>query len=979
MRPRHSTTLGVRWKRVAGRALWYAVAPLLAVVLTVAAASAQGSSSGVISGTVKDESGGALPGVTATLTSPDLQLAQMVTSSDAEGNYRFAQLPVGTYKLTFELAGFNTLIREGLRLTVGFQARVDAVLKLGGIQETVTVTGQAPVIDVTQTATQTSFTKELLAEIPRGQDMSMIYSLAPGIVLAGTPDVGGSNMANRQDISTGGVALQPRILFEGMNIVLSDDLNSGVYFNSDTINETTIKSSGNDAETNVPGMTMVAVVKSGGNAFHSVFKAQMESPKLQADNLDDALRAKGIASAQPIRTFRDWQVDLGGRILRDKLWFYDAYSTQNKDTGITGFVSGPGPDGRYLTGDEPIAYAQTGVWQVSQKYSYQLSPNNSMNYVWQHGNKFTGQFSAGALTPLEATTDYVNPTSVNRGEYQHIGRNTVFDVVGGYVGWWSDYSAQRQADKYGFKLSTPRLDQTTNLRTGSATPNTWLRPQDRKEVEASYSILPQSFLDGRHDFKLGVSYENDHEAWWYPTNAANIGDLMLVDQTVSGVPNTPVYIRVYNLPVYPSDKAQLLGVYFKDTWRATDNLTLNLGVRWDYSHTYMPAQHHDPSPDFPTVWPAVDYAYQNLQNWTRFSPRAGMAWNGGNAGVFKAFFGTFGYVWGAQQGAVYNSNAQQYITYRWHDLNGDNLYQAGEVNLDPNGADFVSVSGGKTNSIDSSLKQPLFIEASGSYERQLMSTLGFTAAYVYRHVSNQYTLPGSNALRPASAYSVPLAKQDPGPDGVAGTADDGAMLTLYDYDSAYKGINFVRNVANNNPNPNWFHTLSLTMTKRPSKHWQGSASIFWLKNHRWTVNYWNAPQDAWNRMDTTWTWAGEFNFSVNLPRDIMLATSMTAKQGIRGSRTVLFTLPNIGSQTVAVTPYGSVQGPAMNVLNFRAQKSFKVRGMTYGLYGDLFNVLNSNAPNAYNLQSGPSYQIPTGANGGILPARVGRVGVSFKF
>jgi hypothetical protein len=121
------------------------------------------------------------------------------------------------------------------------------------------------------------------------------------------------------------------------------------------------------------------------------------------------------------------------------------------------------------------------------------------------------------------------------------------------------------------------------------------------------------------------------------------------------------------------------------------------------------------------------------------------------------------------------------------------------------------------------------------------------------------------------------------------------------------------------------------------------------------------------------------NFSVNLPHQIMLATSMTSKQGIRGSRTVLYSLPNYGNYTARVTPYGSVRGPAMTVLNLRAQKGIKIGGMTFSLYGDLFNVLNSNSPNAYNLQSGSTYQVPTGVNGGILPARVGRLGASFKF
>ena len=221
-----------------GRLLCIANALMVTLVGTASPALAQsGGSSGVIHGTIQDESGGALPGVTATLSSPALQVRQVVAVSDAQGGYRFGELPVGVYTIKFELTGFTTFIRSELRLPVGFVARVDVTMKIGSLEESVTVTGGAPVIDVTTTTTSVTLNAETLNEIPRGRDLSMVYSLAPGVTLAGTPDVGGSNMANRQNIASGGVALQPKLQIEGMNIVLSDDQNSGVYFNSDTLEE----------------------------------------------------------------------------------------------------------------------------------------------------------------------------------------------------------------------------------------------------------------------------------------------------------------------------------------------------------------------------------------------------------------------------------------------------------------------------------------------------------------------------------------------------------------------------------------------------------------------------------------------------------------------------------------------------------------------------------------------------------------------
>jgi hypothetical protein len=301
----------------------------------------------------------------------------------------------------------------------------------------------------------------------------------------------------------------------------------------------------------------------------------------------------------------------------------------------------------------------------------------------------------------------------------------------------------------------------------------------------------------------------------------------------------------------------------------------------------------------------------------------------------------------------------------------------------------VSVNGAVGNKITSSLKQPLYQEYSTSYEHEIVPTLGFTTSYVYRHVSNQYDLPGPNALRPISAYNIPITRRDPGPNGVLGNADDGDLFTFYDYDPAYKGLAFVQNTVTNNANSNWFHTLEFTVVKRPTRHWQGSASVFWVKNHRWITNTFNAPQDFNFALDETWGWAGEFNASYRTKWDILLAASMQSKQGAKGQRTVLFgtadpaggtPISQLGTVLLRVTPFGSVIGPALNVFNLRADKSFRIGGnRKVGIHIDVFNVLNSNAPNAYNFQSGPTYLYATGVNGGILPSRIARVGGTFSF
>jgi hypothetical protein len=141
-----------------------------------------------------------------------------------------------------------------------------------------------------------------------------------------------------------------------------------------------------------------------------------------------------------------------------------------KNTGITGFVSGPGPDGGYLTGDEPIQYAQTGLYQWSMKYSYQLSQNNRVNYVWQQGTKFVGR-QGRATAPLEGTTDYTNPCAINRVSFSTLNSWSLFNVVGAT---WAGgpTTAPSASRRIWFEFSQPRFDRETQLNTGNSPKNT---------------------------------------------------------------------------------------------------------------------------------------------------------------------------------------------------------------------------------------------------------------------------------------------------------------------------------------------------------------------------------------------------------------------------------------------------------------------------------------------------------------------------
>jgi len=960
---------------------------LCAVVIAAApigAAAAQSVSSATIEGTVKDESGSVLPGVTITATSEQLQVGQLVQVSDTAGAYKFVDLPAGTYRIRAELQGFSAAIHDDLRVTVGFTARVDLILKVGALEETITVSGQSPVVDVTNTTASVAFTKEVLDAIPRGRDLQNIFAMAPGVTQA-VADVGGSTMAQRQNLSSYGVLSQPKLQVEGMNITMGADQNTAIYFNDSTLEEVQVKTSGNDAEVSVPGISMVAIMKSGGNQFHGTYQASGEWPKLQADNLNSDLRAQGLTATSPLKNFYDVSADLGGRIIRDKLWFYAAYGRQAKKEGVVGFAASPGADGKYLTADDPLADFETSLAQVSAKLSYQLTKNNRLLYAWQRGTKAQPQNNADRFTPLESTRDYKNPTAIQKVELQSmLNPRLLINAVGGYSGYVTDYDAARS---YARADAPPRQDLATTLNTGSA-PLHQNKTRDRLQTEDSISFFPERSVLGRHELKTGISVYLDKSSDGYSNNLAC--NCVLYTDTIGGVPNTPSQIRIYNTPVVPADHDNTYAWYIKDSWRPSNVVTVNVGVRWERQHSFLPAQNFAGARDWPTVFPAGNYPEIDVQTLSRAVPRAGVAWNLGAKSVVKATVGLYNYMLGDTYADAFNRNATANAVFTWHDLNGDHLYEPGEVNLDLNSTDFRSITAASNRILNPNLKSPDTWESTASFEREMAANLGLRVMYVYKTVSGSIVnstnnLVTINTLRPYEAWSVPITRRDPGPDGVLNTGDDAGSVTLFDYTAAYRGAAFVNSQIVNAPNTDRYHAIEGTMTKRFSSRWNGQVSYFVVKNHRWISSVYTSPNDQFFPLDDTWTWAGNVSASYRLPGDISIAGFLQSKNGVLGQRTYIFrqadpdggpAIAQNGNTTIRLEPYGTRRLDAQNILNLRGSKDFSLGGSRrFEIDFDVFNVLNAATPTGANFQSGPSFGYVTG----VIPARIARLGARFRF
>jgi len=271
--------------------LLFVVAGTMLAVIAPSRLLAQAQTAGIV-GVVADASGGVVPNAKVTVTSPALQVPELTTMTDAQGNYKFVELPApGVYRIKFEAKGFRMVVQNDITLNVGFTAKIDGAMTTGLVTEVVEVTTSGPVVDTISTAGTATLQQQEIAEAPKGLGLQELLPMAAGVSLQGKPDVGDSNLANRSAVITYGVVLQPTLQVEGINTVTAKDADSSVYLDSLALAEVEFKTSGNNAEVGFPGVAQVAVMKAGGNTFHGDVQGDYENPSFQANNITPALAA----------------------------------------------------------------------------------------------------------------------------------------------------------------------------------------------------------------------------------------------------------------------------------------------------------------------------------------------------------------------------------------------------------------------------------------------------------------------------------------------------------------------------------------------------------------------------------------------------------------------------------------------------------------------------------------------------------------
>ena len=932
-----------------------AVTAILMLFAISLAAQIAGTTEGIINGVVTDSSGAVLPGVKVT-ASGSAAMGTPSTITDQNGTYRLPALPPGDYKVVFEQAGFGTVTREGIHISLGFTATVNAEMKPGAVSENVTVVAESPVIDVQSNSVSTALDSRQMVNLPGSRDFWAVVAQVPAVAL-GRMDVGGSNALTQQPYTAYGLTSGGGVnRGEVEGIMVNEGAGGGgsdfYYTDYGSMAEVSVNAVGNTAQMPNPGVLTQFIAKSGGNQFHGDVYFDYENDTMEATNIDASQIAKGLSGSKTfsvydlnrLSLFRDFNADAGGYIIKDRLWWYGAYRYTVTDQ-------------RYPTLLDDIQNTWAPVY--TGKVTYNLSPKHRFIGYYQHENKSQPDYlgaifiSGGRATPALMTKDSVwhsvFPLFVWKAEYDWvISPSLVAEIrTGQYHSNWTRVG----------KSPDPRVEDLGNNLVSGGVYATNL-DRSRPQVNGSLTYTKSGWL-GTHNFKLGGEYMRDllTQPFGPFPNACNC---------VSILNNgTPLDVYLYQSNVSKNGLATT-GFYVNDTWQILRRLTLNIGVRFDRERVFLPGQTGPNGQQFAAVDNAVD--------WNNWGPRLGVAYDvtGKGRSLVKFGFGQFYLYPGADFAANLNPNPPGwYKEYAWTDTNGNGHWDPGEEGK------LIAVSGGTASTtIDPHVKNTYVLQGTAYLEHQLSPGFAVRSGFVWN--GRREVRGNINVNRPLGAYNVPVTITVPGSDGkvVAG----GPTMTVYDLSPAYLALPVV-NITTNLPENSNYYTWEITATKRDmGGHWSLLASFARTWSYEtplgsgssFTPNQLINTVDGLNQYNN---WQAKINSTLRLPWGILVTPIVRAQSGVPFGRTFVSSR-NYGSATILAEPFGKERTANIGLFDIRAEKQFHIRERyVVSAFFDVYNIFNTNAEQAVATNSGSSFLRPSA----ITPPRIARVGVKFQF
>lgn len=930
-------------------ARWLLVGMVGSIGWTAGSARAQ-TVTGSLFGTLTDASGARLPGVSVMVTSPQLITGQEVRQSSADGQYRFPTLPPGTYAISFELPGFQTVQRENVVLLAGQSLAVDARLQVAKLADAVTVLARPPLIDTRSAAVMNTVDSSTLDSLPIARTFTEVLNLAPGVTQTGASgsrpgDTGGTSVH-------GGTVRQNVYNVDGLSTNDPNVSSAVTDLPLDMFQEVQVTTAGAPAEFGeASGALFNYITKSGGNTFRGGAQFYYQSKELASSNLSSALKAVGLT-----RGGLDHQYDgtalVGGPIVKNRAWFFANVRIVEQSDRQSDF---PAP--RETTARTMFV---KGTVQAASAHRAEVSFFLRDQELFPSGGSFSNAGDPRTWTGIDER-DYITTASWTGT----LGSRTVVEVRGSSLLTGDIFTNPNNTGAPAY------MDAATGIVSGGDPTTNSSGPveRDRHQVRSSVSHFRERWLGGAHSFKAGFDWQSGPIAIRQYIRGARGADQLegCTSGCISAIPDTihvlfndrPFRVQLFNTPVVVRSQVDALAAYLQDQWAVRDRVTLNVGVRADYFNgrnleSQVGGGRWQPQV---TVFPE-----QELFNLTNVAPRLAAVWDvaGDHKTTIKASYSRFYYQLNGSNTIIANPARPGFRDYDWADSNGDRIYQPGEEGLlrqdtRPNPA--------RLPTVDRNLKNQFNDVVSIGFERALGASWTMSVAGIIKREGDLLGIV--NAAVPFSAYN-PVTVLNP---------ITGQPMTIHTLRNEFRTVQGQTVLTNPGERPGdpvklerKYNGVELVLRHRLRGSFQFEASYVWGKGEG---NVGNNPgesqQGGYTNPNALVNAYGDLSLgpqhqfklfgSYRAPYGIVLSGFFHALSGVpvaeaatgrfrKGTATVRFfrtAYPQIQSETfidVAAEPAGTHKFDTQTRLDFRAEKQFGVRLGTFALAVDVFNALN---------------------------------------
>jgi Carboxypeptidase regulatory-like domain len=914
------------------------ISVLLALLLLVCGVPAHAQrTTGEIVGKVVDQSNAVLPGVTVTLKGAGVAGTPSVVT-DASGMYRFPVLPAGAYSLEFALSGFAPATYEDVRVPVGQTVDLNVTMKIGALEEALTVAAFAPVVNVTTSEVSTNYDREWVQTAPvrRFSYFDLINS-APGV--SATTNVGQGTAAQSLGNSTNDNSYQ----------IDGTDISSTPWPNTDAIEEVQVMQLGASAEYgNVQGAVFNIVTRMGGNEFHGDVNGYFQTDALTARNttqVDD----KGWPYHRD--RYNDATIQASGPFVHDKFWFFGSLQYQRD------WDSQPGVDPQYVT--------QNDSRRMFYKFNYNITSKHRLMHGYHNDYYFIPEIQTAVAAPSTVALNHGdNPTP--NVVYTGVLSDRTF-IEGRYSGFFLHSSNDPQLE--GEPYVKPRYeDQDTGLITGGIT--NWNQNRSwRVGYSAKLSHVVSRFMGGSHDLKTGFQVTR------HGSDNLNGPNDVLTTYSTSGRQTT----GTTQLPYHQGSEAITRGVYLDDTYRLGPAV-LNLGVRYDYSRAMFQSLPYLDANGQSTgqMSPANDDVY----HWNVFSPRVGVNMPlGSSKTILKAHYGRY-------------YKALEAVEYRGAVPSISPGYSFA-VDAAGNRVNFVQVSSNANLRIDHDLKPAYSDQYIVQFEQQLMAQLGVQVNYVYKR-GNDYTLWEDIA----GTYAQVPYVDNVGTDATNQTVMV-YRLTSNAADRIFLQTTNISRFPGNDMYMR-YNGLTMSLTKRMSQNWQGVISLVLSKaegrlgsSARFTpITSQQSQAGTFGRevagpndfVNTDGLLIGDrpvvakAQLSYRMPWDILVAANIQHQTGrlyprqVRVSGLGFPAAPTINMEANT----GDRRVKDMDLVDVRAQKDFRFQGSrSVGVFVDVLNLFNNAQTESVASLLGTASTFGQGIR--YVPPRRAMIGAKFRW